>query len=363
MRFASRDNLIDLMPLLAAKVGSGIKKWTASTYYIVDDIVFYDNSLYRCTTAHTSTSTFDPSKWQELGGGGGASFTEWTANTSYNVDDIIYHEGQLYKVVTAFTSGTTFDDDNLEFYLPKGLSSQTIQDLIDNFNPGGGINVIVDTLWEGKAYTTNQTYPLSNDYTNYDYLIIHLGNTNIIDNTFFLDPKKYNVVTTSVRLGGVDYSVVFTFSGASFTVNVIANMNETTVHITRIDGIKFLNSNVYSTEEKRIGAWVDGSPIYQKTIIATNVVCSAGDGATKIGTIGSFSNIIGFEGVQSTDGLQYVPLDGCWTGASGTTPLTGANSWHGWLIVESNGDVMLGQSLSMTVAKCYVTVKYTKTTD
>jgi hypothetical protein len=37
--------------------------WAASTAYGVDDGVEYLQQYYRCTTAHTSTSTFDPTKF------------------------------------------------------------------------------------------------------------------------------------------------------------------------------------------------------------------------------------------------------------------------------------------------------------
>lgn len=46
--------------------GSGLNFWQASTEYEVDDIVVYNNIVYKCITAHTSTSTFDDTKFIQL---------------------------------------------------------------------------------------------------------------------------------------------------------------------------------------------------------------------------------------------------------------------------------------------------------
>lgn len=40
--------------------------WEASTYYSKDDVVTYEGKWYKCLTAHTSTTSFDPSKWQQV---------------------------------------------------------------------------------------------------------------------------------------------------------------------------------------------------------------------------------------------------------------------------------------------------------
>jgi hypothetical protein len=55
--------------------------WTASTAYAVDDTVTYQGSSYVCNTAHTSTATFDPTKWQLLAQAGAAGATGPTGAT------------------------------------------------------------------------------------------------------------------------------------------------------------------------------------------------------------------------------------------------------------------------------------------
>lgn len=89
--------------------GSGISKWAASTVYAVDDLVINGNSMYICTTAHTSGSTFDATEkanWQEIGGSGGTSIDNWASSKSYSVGDIIIYANSLYRCSTAHTSST-----------------------------------------------------------------------------------------------------------------------------------------------------------------------------------------------------------------------------------------------------------------
>ena len=45
---------------------SGISNWQANKPYAVNDVVIYDNQIYQCKTAHTSTSTFDDTKFTQL---------------------------------------------------------------------------------------------------------------------------------------------------------------------------------------------------------------------------------------------------------------------------------------------------------
>ena len=47
---------------------SGMTDWAPNTYYAIhDDIFGPDNRLYNCVVAHTSTTTFDDTKWERQG--------------------------------------------------------------------------------------------------------------------------------------------------------------------------------------------------------------------------------------------------------------------------------------------------------
>lgn len=78
----------------------GIDYWASSTTYALNDQVVNDNKIYKCSTAHTSTSTFDATKWTEVGGGGGTGIETWTSGTSYNSGDIVLKDNTIYVANT-----------------------------------------------------------------------------------------------------------------------------------------------------------------------------------------------------------------------------------------------------------------------
>lgn len=81
--------------------GQGLVDYEANKNYNVGDIVIYDDKIYRCITAHTSTATFDSTKWEEISSGG---ISNWQASTSYSVGDIVIYNGNLYRCVNANNS-------------------------------------------------------------------------------------------------------------------------------------------------------------------------------------------------------------------------------------------------------------------
>lgn len=90
--------------------GGGLDEWEPSTLYSVDDVVIYNNKIYQCNTAHTSGATFlpDEAKWTEIS----ACITRipnWVANEDYVVGDLVAHDAKIYRCTTAHTSGSTFD--------------------------------------------------------------------------------------------------------------------------------------------------------------------------------------------------------------------------------------------------------------
>lgn len=88
----------------------GIDYWASSTTYALNDQVVNDNKIYKCSTAHTSTSTFDATKWTEISAGGGGSIDEWTSGTSYSSGDLVINNNVLYKANTT-TSITWVDSE------------------------------------------------------------------------------------------------------------------------------------------------------------------------------------------------------------------------------------------------------------
>lgn len=171
---------------------------------------------------------------------------------------------------------------------------------IKNLPGSGGANVSQTVLYEN---TTDALIPvgvenaitLNDTIANYDYIYISGSTTqyqNKISNsvsTIFnpLDIPQYNFsvpfsVTSNAGantgLHNRFMNLVFN-SSTSFFINVAESNIETSatyLTIQRIIGLKLTQvknewitniSNIYSEEEKQIGGWINGKPLYQKVIV------------------------------------------------------------------------------------------------
>ena len=105
--------------------GLPMNDWQANKIYKVGYVVMYNGNQYRCTVEHTSTSTFDTSKWELTSSPGGVDLPEWQPNTSYTAGKYLVHEGTVYKVDNDFTSGTTFSDNDLTAYIAPIMQGAT----------------------------------------------------------------------------------------------------------------------------------------------------------------------------------------------------------------------------------------------
>lgn len=77
--------------------------WVSSTWYKLNDIIRYGNNLYITTTAHTSTSTFDPTKFADYLQA--IQFEEsWNSATEYQPGDIVTYGGYAYVAETIHTN-------------------------------------------------------------------------------------------------------------------------------------------------------------------------------------------------------------------------------------------------------------------
>ena len=123
---------------------------------------------------------------------------------------------------------------------------------------------------------------------------------------------------------------------------------------------KFDKSNIYSTQEKMIGQWIDGKPLYQKTIDISSTFVSAAKDTNHVKSqdhnISNIDNIINYFGIKIYDEngtAQVLPSYEFIQGAD-----------YGGFIFFNKEKIHIethqGDS-SYNIA--YVTVQYTKTTD
>ena len=128
-----------------------IHEWTANTEYIVDDIARRGNKLFVCTTAN-SDSTFTKSNWMQLDGLD-ANIPNWLANHTYAKNEVVIYEEKLYRANKSHTSTTQFSLDLENWDSVKGADPYLL-DWNDYHNYKTGEVVVV----ENKLYRANKDH-------------------------------------------------------------------------------------------------------------------------------------------------------------------------------------------------------------
>lgn len=93
-----------------------IEDWEPLTDYKVNDPVYYESNLWRCTTTHTSTTTFVESNWELIGSKGTES---WASGKAYKIGDQVFAKQAVWEATSDHTSGGTFTNTNWQ--LKSGL--------------------------------------------------------------------------------------------------------------------------------------------------------------------------------------------------------------------------------------------------
>lgn len=117
----------------------------------------------------------------------------------------------------------------------------------------------------------------------------------------------------------------------------------------------------YSTNEQVVGYWIDGKPLYQRTLAISNVSIASSM------TSGSAYSVIDTTFINSISNLEEIKSVEFVCNVIGTGASAGKYGVDGkaWMEIQFNGDIWAGQSWSNTAMNCnvYLTVQYTKTTD
>ena len=79
--------------------------WTPSKKYSAGDVIVKDGKIYTCNANHTSSTSFDPTKWDAIS----ADTATWASGTYYGVGNTVVYNGAMYICKTAHTSGSSFD--------------------------------------------------------------------------------------------------------------------------------------------------------------------------------------------------------------------------------------------------------------
>lgn len=193
--------------------------------------------------------------------------------------------------------------------LPNGLSSR-----VEMFNEGNWVRGFVPSI--------NSTTPTNSGVAN---------TTNI----------------NKIRFG------IFISSGATINIqNVGFQLEKGSVATNYVEHKEFSNKQIYSTNEQRIGTWIDGKPLYRKVInfgaLPNTTSKSVAHGISNIDYIVDIRSTAALPGgdtmkldVSDKDGLKF------------SVHISANNT---------NITVLTGSDRSV-FTRCYVTLEYTKTTD
>ena len=161
--------------------------------------------------------------------------------------------------------------------------------------------------------------------------------------------------------------IVFTInSSTQLEVSYFDTNTTDQMGIRDITGIKFLNSNVYSTTEQRIGTWIDGKPLYQKTI---DVGIPSGYSATSDIVVYSEAGDYDFAILDNGASSLYTTYsDGTkdHNASYATACYCGNNDWYATSSETVEGTLAIyfrSNNQAYTSQRLVVTIKYTKTTD
>jgi hypothetical protein len=111
--------------------------WAAATRYLVNDLVKFGGTIYRCTVAHAANPLFstDYSNWeiviQEVD-----YKIDWVTSTEYKINDIVKYGGSLWRATVLHTSSAFgADAANWEIYL-DGLEFDSNWDITTAYQQG-----------------------------------------------------------------------------------------------------------------------------------------------------------------------------------------------------------------------------------
>ena len=156
--------------------------WTINTRYKVGDFVKYGAISYRCLTAHTSAASLllgletDQAKWEIVNSGIEYKFN-WGASYRYKKNDIVKYGQSLYICTTSHTSGTLFRPDETEWllWLP-GLGFEEVWSSSTEYTIGDIV------LHGGYTYTALENSLNSNPSA--DGLLQNTGNWELLNPGF-----------------------------------------------------------------------------------------------------------------------------------------------------------------------------------
>lgn len=230
------------------------EEYDSTSSYAVGDYCIYESVLYKCTAS--TTGSFDNTKWtsvvvtDEMGSGGGGTGGHTIIDENGN--------SMTARAGLQFVGGANVSDDP--------TNNKTIVDLA---SAGGIDGVFIDTnnvIQAWTTFTTETTYTATEDCIVVGGISTTTGKTATIsvDGSVVYSHYSQNgeqSIEVPIRLKkGQTILLHNETDWANINGYVVYGIQTGTTHS------KF-QPVIYSTEEREIGVWTDGKPLYQKTFI------------------------------------------------------------------------------------------------
>lgn len=234
-------------------------------------------------------------------------------------------------------------------------------------------------LYSGTAGTVGDTYNLSESVENFDVIKVYAKIDATSGNYSFIE-KEIDGVELNTGIGAlypIDYDsvhpdpdtrvatiITVTFpSNTTFKVNVsrVVPSDTPTIsgppYVYKVTGIKYTVPETYSLNEQIVGTWIDGRPLYQKTVVIANPVMD------------NWSNLISYAslGINNIDKVWKVD-------SAFVTVSTPSLSWtmnefyssaqDNFCVAVFNTEIRIGYANTATnrsFSNLTFTLKYTKT--
>ena len=288
----------------------------------------------------------DGSTWENILASGDSTYELTAGYQSITNVEINLNDTDLWEYIRV-----TFVDEMSIAYQPSCF----IDEIYVYGGSSGGENARFEsTELLSSTISTGGTYTLEDALENYDFVTIVSGASNEEDIRTVAVEDILNTLSDGITvnlIGAADRWVNITAcSGTSITIA----MNAPYIH--SIKGYKLVgggssSSHTYSTTEQKVGTWIDGSDVYEKSYQISLPSSYDASNAWIVEADGSFiESILSFEGTIKTSG--------------GLIMSAGSNApgWHFTLHRNGNNQLVLqsGDGNELMNGTAYIVIRYTK---
>lgn len=117
------------------------------------------------------------------------------------------------------------------------------------------------------------------------------------------------------------------------------------------------SGDIYSTEERQVGVWTDGKPLYQKTLYIASLPSSKSTGTYSL-NVSNAENCWVVDANSGTSNLDMVRV-----AEASVSNMQSASIYARCAVVDGDVKVYVEVGRDRSSMSAYVTVRYTKTTD